>query len=358
MPVTPAGVPSRLVPFTDFGTNPGQLKAWSYVPQGMKRGAPLVVVLHGCTQTAAGYDRGSGWSTLADRHGFALLYPEQQRANNPNLCFNWFAPGDIARDRGEALSIRQMVAHAVATHAIDDSRIFVTGLSAGGAMTAVMLATYPEVFAGGGVIAGLPYGCATTVPEALSRMRTPDAAGGAELAERVIAASQHDGPWPSLSVWHGTADHTVAVSNMEALVEQWRALHALPAVPSSSDTIGGQARRRWADSRGRVRLEAIAIAGMAHGTPIAAGGPEGCGTPLPFMIEAGISSTRHLADFWGISGGAVGQSTAPASPAIAPPARARHDAVRLPKPLREAAPVLSGVAKVIDDALRAAGLLK
>ena len=114
-----------------------------------------------------------------------MLFPEQQRANNANLCFNWFVPEDIRRDSGEALSIRQMIEATVVAHGIDRRRIFVTGLSAGGAMASVMLATYPEIFAGGAIIAGLPYGSAATIPEAFDRMRGhggpvgPGAAGAA-----------------------------------------------------------------------------------------------------------------------------------------------------------------------------------
>src|SRR5690348_8187575 len=101
---------TRLRPFDDFRPNPGQLKAWVYVPESAPPGAPLIVVLHGCTQSAAGYDDSSGWSRLADQHGFVLLYPEQQRSNNPNLCFNWFSADDASRGKGEARSIREMVA--------------------------------------------------------------------------------------------------------------------------------------------------------------------------------------------------------------------------------------------------------
>lgn len=90
-----------------FGSNPGALRARRHIPEGLPEGASSVVVLHGCTQTAADYDYGSGWSRLADRHGFALLFPEQRRSNNATLCFNWFVPGDIRRDAGEALSIRR-----------------------------------------------------------------------------------------------------------------------------------------------------------------------------------------------------------------------------------------------------------
>src|SRR5882757_2300932 len=142
----------------NFGSNPGALRMFSYRPSNVSAGSALVVVLHGCTQTAGGYDLGAGWSTLADRFGFTLLLPEQQRSNNPNGCFNWFQPADIKRGHGEALSIRQMVEKMVSDFQIDPTRVFITGLSAGGAMTSVMLATYPDVFAGGAVVAGLPYG--------------------------------------------------------------------------------------------------------------------------------------------------------------------------------------------------------
>jgi poly(hydroxyalkanoate) depolymerase family esterase len=111
----------RLVELTSFGANPGALKAWLYLPTIMAPNTPLVVVLHGCTQTAAGYDLGSGWSELAEKRGFALLYPEQQRANNGNLCFNWFQATDTRRDLGEAASIHQMISHLIQSQGIDPS---------------------------------------------------------------------------------------------------------------------------------------------------------------------------------------------------------------------------------------------
>ncbi len=208
----------RLRPLTGFGPNPGELDGRTYTPTGTP--TALVVVLHGCTQTAAAYNRGSGWSQLADRHGFALLFPQQRRANNPNLCFNWFLPGDARRGRGEAMSISQMIGHLAARYGLDRSRIFVTGLSAGGAMTSVMLACYPELFAGGAVIAGLPFASANTLPEALERMRGHGTPPAGELAARVVAAANHNGPAPTLSVWHGTHDTVVDRSNAAAIVDQ------------------------------------------------------------------------------------------------------------------------------------------
>src|SRR5229473_7913050 len=107
----------------------------TYLPNNLSPRPALLVVLHGSMQSAANYDRGAGWSTLADRYGFALLMPEQSGRNNLNRSFNWFQRNDTQRGEGEAHSIVQMVEQIVRDHDIDRRRIFVTGLSAGGAMT-------------------------------------------------------------------------------------------------------------------------------------------------------------------------------------------------------------------------------
>src|SRR4051812_36157306 len=161
---------SRLQEVADFGTNPGALRMLTYAPDSLPGKPALVVALHGSMQSAAQYDLGAGWSTLADRHGFVLLMPEQNQQNNPNRSFNWFQLGDTRRNDGEACSIAQMVEKAALDFNIDRKRIFIAGLSAGGAMSLVMLATYPDIFAAGAVIAGLPYGGATNVQEALRGM--------------------------------------------------------------------------------------------------------------------------------------------------------------------------------------------
>ena len=114
----------RLSRLTGFGANPGALDAKIYLPDNLPSGAPLVVVLHGCTQNAGVYDKGSGWSTLADRHGFALLFPEQSRANNSNLCFNWYAAADARRGKGEARSIARMIEHMTAEHDLNAAAVY------------------------------------------------------------------------------------------------------------------------------------------------------------------------------------------------------------------------------------------
>lgn len=353
---------SRLKDMVDFGSNPGALRARVHVPADLPAKAPLVVALHGCTQTGGAYDRGSGWSDLADVRGFVMLYPEQLRSNNMNRCFNWFVSEDIQRDQGEALSIRQMVGKLIADHDLDPARVFVTGLSAGGAMTAVMLATYPDVFAGGAVIAGIPYGAATTMSSAFDRMRGSGPIGSEELGALVRAASDHKGPWPRLSVWHGDADRTVDDSNAGLLIDQWRALHDLAPEPTRTEVIDGHPRRTWTDANGRVVIEDYRIQGMGHGTPLdpgfAAGSDlqAGGGVSGPYMLDVGIASTRHIAAFWGLSD-APKALVKPAKPKAAAPVTAK-----VLKPIREAAkplkPAVEGVAKVIDDALRSAGLLR
>lgn len=352
----------RLVPLTSFGSNPGALRGHLYVPKDLSPNPALVAVLHGCTQTAAGYDVGAGWSEMADRHGFIVLFPEQQRQNNPNLCFNWFAPADNRRDAGEALSIRQMISAVLASHSIDPSRVFVTGLSAGGAMTAVMLATYPELFAGGAIIAGLPYGCANTVPEAFDRMRGHGMPDARALAALVRQASHHDGSWPTISIWHGSADATVSVSNAQAIVEQWRTLHNVNPAPDRIENILGHRRRAWNDAAGREVMEEYTIAGMGHGTPLDTVSDEGCGTSGAYMLEANISSTLLICRFWGLT---------EKMPAFASRSETK-DIPAQPEKL-EAATMLSNraighrsaghaspgsVRKVIEDALKAAGLMR
>jgi poly(hydroxyalkanoate) depolymerase family esterase len=297
--VAPAGRPTRLRELTGFGANPGNLRMFVYAPQHLPPHAPLVIALHGCTQTSDEYDHGTGWSSLADRLGFAIVYPQQQPANNPKNCFSWFSPGDIARGQGEALSIREMVEHAIGIFAADRRKVFVTGLSAGGAMASVMLATYPEVFAGGAIIAGLPYGCASNVQQAFEAMFTEQGHAAQELGDRVRAASRHRGPWPRISVWHGANDPIVKPFNGEDVIRQWTNVHGLSDSPSYQESIGSHARRVWNDANGDAVIEAFTLSGMAHGVPLATmADAESCGAAGAFFLDVGISSTRHIARFW------------------------------------------------------------
>ncbi|MBL8394511.1 MAG: PHB depolymerase family esterase [Candidatus Accumulibacter sp.] len=292
---------NRLREVGDFGSNPGQLQMFTYVPAGLPANAPLVVVLHGCTQSAGSYNKGSGWSTLADRYGFALLLPQQRWNNNPLRCFNWFRPEDNAREKGEALSIRQMVDHLLSDHGLDRRRVYVTGTSSGGAMTAVMLATYPDVFAGGAVLAGVPYRTAQGLQEGLESIFQGRCRSPGEWGELVRAASPHQGPWPTLSIWHGDADTSVKPVNAEELIKQWTNLHGLDLQPTLETTVDGYPRRVWHGPAGEELIESYTVTGMAHGAALDPGAaPHQCGTAAPFFNAVGISSTHRIADFWGL----------------------------------------------------------
>lgn len=338
---------SRLRKLDHFGSNPGALAAWHHVPRQLPAAPALVVVLHGCTQSAGGYDIGSGWSALAEDYGFVVLFPEQVRQNNANLCFNWFNSSDTQRDHGEVLSIRQMIAAMVAQHPINERRIYITGLSAGGAMANAMLACYPEVFAGGAIIAGLPYACAATVPEAFDRMRGQGLPGTASLQASLRAASRHEGPWPAISVWHGTSDNTVVPANATAIVAQWRGVHALPDQPSQTTTFDRHSRSVWPDEHGMDAIELYRIPGMAHGTPVDAS--TGYGRGAPFMLDVGVSSTVQIARSWGLAASFERRERAHVPAYAEPPATHQRPS---------GGGTGNSIQSVIENALRSAGLMK
>ena len=293
---------SPLVEVTDFGSNPGCLRMFMHIPEGLPAGRPLVLVLHGCQQNAEIYDRAAGWASLAEERGFAVVYAQQREANNPRLCFTWFRPSEVTRDRGETMSIRQMVAHVAEQAASDPDRVFITGLSAGGAMTAAMLANYPEVFAGGAIIAGLPFGAARDATRAFDAMEEAPERTPREWADLVRKVSPRIARKPAISIWHGTVDDTVAFSNGLALVEQWRDLYRLPKDAFVEKRLKGRRTRIWPDKDGRALVTFHEIDGMGHGTPVLPG--EGGGyaaSTEPFMLEVGFSSTLEIAKAWGLT---------------------------------------------------------
>jgi poly(hydroxyalkanoate) depolymerase family esterase len=295
----PTGEAAQADEIAEFGSNPGRLKMLVHTPNGgAAANAPLVVVLHGCGQGAAQFAQGSGWTALADELGFTLITPEQSGRNHQGRCFQWFQPAQTARGKGEAMSIRQMVGTAMKRFDADPKRVFVVGLSAGGAMATALLAAYPDVFAAGAVVAGLPVGAASGTLQALMRMaqpgpeRTP-----ADWAEQVFGAvpANYRQGWPRISIWHGASDTVVDPGNADLLVTQWSAVHCLRAAPST-DVAGPMARRRTWRKEGETVMEQWTLPGMAHGYPIDAKS----GKPGPFIVDADLSATRHIARFWGL----------------------------------------------------------
>ncbi|HYD81942.1 MAG TPA: PHB depolymerase family esterase [Paucimonas sp.] len=311
----------NLEPVAGFGSNPGNLQMFKYVPRNLDRGRPLVVALHGCTQRAADYDDETGWTMLADKLRFALLLPQQQKANNDRLCFNWFLAEDHQREKGEARSIREMIDRMKADHAVDPKNIYITGLSAGGAMTAVMLAAYPELFVAGASIAGVPYKCASDTIAALTNCGV---FGGSmqdltpkQWGDLVRSATTHRGKFPRISLWHGSDDTTVKPKDMQELMEQWTNVLGIDQTPEITETVNGRVRHQvFEDAGGKALVETWLVAGMKHGTPIDPGpGEDQCGLRphAEHIIEAGICSSYRIVKFWGLDNQAPTVAIASAS---------------------------------------------
>ncbi|WP_406062346.1 PHB depolymerase family esterase [Micromonospora sp. NBC_00860] len=300
---------ATLTQVTGFGSNPGNLAMYAYRPDGLPANSPAVVLLHGCTQNASGYFANSGWQKYADQWKFALIVAQQPSGNNANSCFNFFEAGDTTRGQGEALSIKQMVDHAKANFAVNGSRVYVSGLSAGGAMSAVMLATYPDVFAAGSIIAGIPYRCATSMVNAFSCMnpgadKTPAAWG--DLVRG--AYSGYTGPRPRVAIWHGTSDTTVTPLNGTESRDQWTNVRGVSQTPTSTSSLPGNTSL---EVYGNDDVRLYRISGMGHGTPVDPGSAaEQCGTAGAYFLDT-ICSTYRDALFFGLNGGGTNPTPTP-----------------------------------------------
>ncbi|HEY0167617.1 MAG TPA: PHB depolymerase family esterase [Jatrophihabitans sp.] len=310
-----AAAAGPLVQVSSFGSNPGALAMYTYTPANLPAGAALVVALHGCTQTAHDYFTHSGWAELADRHHFAVVFAQQSSANHSSLCFNWYTPAEDSRGVGEAASVKSMVDHQKSHLSIDPARVFVTGLSAGGAMTANLLADYPDVFAAGATDSGLPTQCATTLTQATSCQRNNQNLTPSQWAAKVKNSYPgYTGRYPRIAIWQGSADYTVYPVNGAELRDQWTAVHGLSQTPSQTLTLGGGATETiYRDGAGTAQVALFSIAGMGHGTAVDPGaGPDQCGSTGAYFLDY-ICSSYHTAQFWGLigTGSPTPTSTAP-----------------------------------------------
>ncbi|MGW0083145.1 extracellular catalytic domain type 1 short-chain-length polyhydroxyalkanoate depolymerase [Streptomyces sp. NPDC003393] len=322
VPLAPAAAAAgTLQQVTDFGSNPGNLTMYEYAPADLPANAPLVVALHGCTQSASDYHAHSGWQKFADQWGFAVVYPQTGSANNVLSCFSWFDSTKDTRGKGEAASIIQMIDTAVAQYGSDRGRIFVTGLSAGGGMTADLLADYPDVFAGGAVDSGLPAQCAPT----------QIAASGCQYGSQNLTPKQwgdkvrnsypgYTGPWPRVAIWQGTSDTTVAPVNGTELRDQWTDVWGTGQTASSTRNLtGGTTESIYNDSTGAPAVALFSVSGMAHGLAVNPGsGADQCGSTGTYYLNY-ICSSYHTAKFWGLdgSGGQGGTGSLPAPSGLA-----------------------------------------
>ena len=222
-----------------FGKNKGHLKMFLYAPSSIDKSkpAPMVVVLHGCLQCAQSVAEQTGWNKLADENGFYLLYPQQRVTNNPQKCFKWYKANNIYKNSGENYSIKEMISFMKKNYSIDSSKVFIMGLSAGGAMTAIMMADYPETFNAGAIFAGLPYkipannNSPVVLPD--GKERTPEEWG------QFVRSQNPDfkGHYPRVIIYQGEEDKVVNKRNGIDLMQQWTNVHHISTTPM--ETIHG-----------------------------------------------------------------------------------------------------------------------
>lgn len=257
-----------------------------YVPSRLaERELPLVVMLHGCTQSPDDFALGTRMNERAEEAGFLVAYPAQSKAANSSKCWNWFLASDQERERGEPSMIAGITREVVAEFGVDPRRVYVAGLSAGGAQAAIMGAAYPDLFAAIGVHSGLACGAARDVASAFSAMRqggTPPKAGSRGAGVPTIA-------------FHGDGDATVNKVNGDQVIAQAKAGADVTAERDEGQSAGGVAytRTRFRDGRGRTRHEHWLLHGAGHawaggssaGTYTDPRGPDASAEMLRFFFD-------------------------------------------------------------------------
>jgi poly(hydroxyalkanoate) depolymerase family esterase len=214
-------------------------------------------MLHGCTQDADDFAAGTRMNFLAEAAGIVVVYPEQSGAANASKCWNWFQPTDQERGQGEPALIASLTRRVMDEYRVDTHRVHVAGMSAGGAMAAILAATYPDLYAAAGVHSGLAPRCAHDLPSAYQAMQ-----GGGQVV------GSGAGCTVPLILFHGDSDLTVHPCNADRLVEQWT---GTGPVVSPTMQQGGSARGRsytcatYTDARGRTIVERWSIHGAGHG---------------------------------------------------------------------------------------------
>ena len=244
-----------------------------YVPASYASGteAPLVVMLHGCTQTMADFAAGTQMNRQADAAGFLVAYPDEPTSANPEQCFNWFLPADQARGGGEPQLLAGMVGDVAGSYAVDAKRVFVAGISAGAAMAVILGATYPDVFAAVGSHSGLEYAAATDVSSGLQAAQSGGPAAKTQGDAAFAAMGKQARPVPVI-VFHGDADTTVNVVNGQQTIDQFtetddRASASLGVGTATQGGAGGKSftHTTYTDAKsGGVMLEYYKVSGLAH----------------------------------------------------------------------------------------------
>ncbi|TDB73935.1 PHB depolymerase family esterase [Micromonospora sp. KC721] len=264
---------AALTEVTNFGNNPGGMRMHIYVPDSRPANPGIVVAMHGCGGSGPGFYASSEFASLADRHGFIVIYPSAQQEAGFGKCFDTWS--DAAKRRGggsDPVSLVSMVNYAQRQYGGDPNRVYATGSSSGGMMTQHMLTVYPDVFKAGASFMGVPFNCFANAADYPpggrctngSMNRTPQQWGDAVRQ----AYPGYTGPRPRVQLWHGTNDTLVPYQLLQESIEQWTNVFGLSQTPTSTDTPRTNWNRsRYADNSGTVQVEAYSIQGAGHSLP-------------------------------------------------------------------------------------------
>jgi len=278
-----------------------------FAPAGFEgESLPLVVMLHGCTQDPDDFAAGTRMNELAQAEGFFVLYPAQAARSNSHKCWNWFSPADQRRGAGEPALLAGMVRHVLQTHPVDPDRVYVAGLSAGGAMAAILAHEYPDLFAAAGVHSGIPAGAAHDVASAFSVMKngpratpswpSPGSTSWPNGDREARADARSRGVPAPVIVFHGDADATVSAANGDAVIAA--ALAGVDAVPETIEGVGARRRTRrtvWRSADTGADAPTLAEQWVIEGAPHAWSGGASAGS---YTDPQGPDASREMLRFF------------------------------------------------------------
>jgi poly(hydroxyalkanoate) depolymerase family esterase len=271
-----------------------------YLPTGSSRRGtmPLAVMLHGCQQDPLSFAEGTRMNLLAEEYGCAVLYPEQSKRSNPLLCWNWFEPTSLA-GQGEAALLARLIHQVTLRRPIDPQRVYVAGMSAGGAMACLLAVRHSRLFAACAIHSGLMYGAANSPAQALAAMRSGPSPASVDKSRRLVRETNESAIVPTLVI-HGDRDTTVNPVNADQIIEQLK-LRAEDLVDPSAGLLlmsevrrvesGGRPYRQqdWTQ-QGRIVLRKMVVEGLGHAW--SGGDPR-----FDFNDANGPDASRFILDF-------------------------------------------------------------
>lgn len=272
---------NTLTQVEDFGANKGNLKMYAYIPNKISKNTktPLILVLHGCTQSAEQISKETGWNKLADSLNFMVIYPEQRQINNAPKCFNFFIGFKSKKDKGEVASIKQMIDYCFKNYSIDSSKVFITGMSAGGGMSNALLNAYPELFNAGALVAA---------PSNLFEANT------------LPPIKQ-----PRIAILQGSDDPIVPKKNSDELLIQWLKKHQIDSanVEQTTHYLGNPLLQAqfFFNANKQVKVVSLLADGVKHKLLIHPGTGLNEGGEMDFHTQdIGFHSTYWIASFFGL----------------------------------------------------------